>query len=288
MTEIFRKDHYFREDFPFAIRHTLNDGESFNLRHRFKREFWKITYIVEGSASLVIGEESCPVGPGTIYLVHPEDETTYDLAADKKLELYNILFDVDFIASFPEGLKDDFHFFSIFSREYQREKGPYCYIFTAPEGVREKILALEEEYENQFPNRNLMIQLLLQELLLLLLRSSRERFHHHPQAIISYVRCRVMEDFRKPLTLGSLAASVGVTSNYLCRLYRKYFASNLNKDLLLLRLAFAAKLLRETQKDITLICGESGFRDISYFYRTFKKHFGASPAIYRQKMIGKN
>lgn len=49
-----------------------------------------------------------------------------------------------------------------------------------------------------------------------------------------------------------------------------------------LRLARAALLLTTTARPIVDISGECGFGQLSYFYRLFRKRFGASPDAYRR------
>ena len=45
----------------------------------------------------------------------------------------------------------------------------------------------------------------------------------------------------------------------------------------------AAKLLATTEKKITVISGETGFENMDYFCKTFKKYYGRTPTEYRRK-----
>lgn len=49
------------------------------------------------------------------------------------------------------------------------------------------------------------------------------------------------------------------------------------------RLQEAAKLLATTEKKITVISGETGFENMDYFCKTFKKYYGRTPTEYRRK-----
>ena len=50
----------------------------------------------------------------------------------------------------------------------------------------------------------------------------------------------------------------------------------------LLKLEDAKKLLSETDLSITEIALDTGFNDVSYFIKLFKKQFGISPLKYRK------
>lgn len=56
----------------------------------------------------------------------------------------------------------------------------------------------------------------------------------------------------------------------------------------LFRLRSAAKLLLQNEGSITDICFNSGFNELGYFSRAFKKQFGCSPSIYKKLMTKKS
>ena len=49
------------------------------------------------------------------------------------------------------------------------------------------------------------------------------------------------------------------------------------------RLQESARLLVETEKEITQIVEDIGFTNRSYFYRIFKEQYGMTPKDYREK-----
>lgn len=55
----------------------------------------------------------------------------------------------------------------------------------------------------------------------------------------------------------------------------------------LFRLQQAATFLLEGNKNISEICFETGFNGLSYFCRSFRKHYGCSPSQYRKAMAEK-
>ncbi len=65
-------------------------------------------------------------------------------------------------------------------------------------------------------------------------------------------------------------------SRYFKRIHRKTFTKYLNE----IRIGYACKLLMEEKNNVTAVCYESGFNNISNFNRQFKQITGMSPSNY--------
>ncbi len=52
-----------------------------------------------------------------------------------------------------------------------------------------------------------------------------------------------------------------------------------------LRIDYACQLLRETSRSVLAIAFESGYEDLSTFYRAFKRHKGLPPREWRERQI---
>lgn len=64
--------------------------------------------------------------------------------------------------------------------------------------------------------------------------------------------------------------------------FKKHTGKSINQYLNQLRLNMASAMLRETELSIDEICERTGFSDISYFSRVFKKGLKCTPAKYRK------
>ncbi len=74
----------------------------------------------------------------------------------------------------------------------------------------------------------------------------------------------------------------GKTQEHLSRELRKHYQTTPSQFINSLRLTEAARLLRNTEKPVLNILYESGFQNVSFFNRLFKKRFGSSPRRYRK------
>ena len=84
----------------------------------------------------------------------------------------------------------------------------------------------------------------------------------------------------EPLTLRQLANQSGLTTNYLCRIFKEYTGKTPIEYINALRIDHVCHDLRWEQKNITEAALSNGFNDISYFCKVFKKHMGISAGQY--------
>jgi len=280
----YRASEFFLPNFPFAIVHTVNRTEDFNRERRFKREFWKITYIVSGTGRILISDSAFPIHAGSIFMSHPEAVTTYDMETTS-LELYNILFDRSFLDHDIESLKDHFQFFAIFSDSFRQEDNATIYIQNANQRIRNLIREMENEDQEKATNYRVFLKLQLLELLILMLRSGERQMRSASrEKIAAFIHHILKTSYKEKITLARLAKQVGMTPNHLCLLYRQINGNSIIADLKKIRLEHAATMLTAERHKISEVCCECGFQDLSYFYRSFKQYYGCNPGKYREKI----
>ena len=88
--------------------------------------------------------------------------------------------------------------------------------------------------------------------------------------------------YAEELSLEMIAKKSGYSKNHLCRVFKSYTGKTLYEYLMQKRLRHAAWKIRNSDEKIFAIAFESGFNDISYFNRVFRKFIGTSPGKYRK------
>jgi AraC-like DNA-binding protein len=106
--------------------------------------------------------------------------------------------------------------------------------------------------------------------------TSSTSMHWLASAIKQHADCTY---FLNP-TLKDLSAIYHKNEKYMGRLFKKEMHVSFHEYCLLLKLQKAESLLLGTTGKILDIALESGFDNISYFNRVFKKQYGASPSAY--------
>lgn len=94
-----------------------------------------------------------------------------------------------------------------------------------------------------------------------------------------------LEDYQgKSFNVTELAASLHMSYGHLCRLYKQRTGITLIERMNQIRLEKAAMLLQDPASLlIKEVAESSGFPDIYYFSKAFKKHYGLSPVAYKKK-----
>jgi transcriptional regulator GlxA family with amidase domain len=87
--------------------------------------------------------------------------------------------------------------------------------------------------------------------------------------------------FADPVSLEQLTRLARMSKRSFIRLFQAAAGNPPIARMSQLRLNFAAKLLRQTDKTITEIAYEAGFNDSNYFARQFRKVIGLSPRTCR-------
>ena len=90
----------------------------------------------------------------------------------------------------------------------------------------------------------------------------------------------MIENFHQNISLEEVSDIVGMTPTSFCRYFKKHTSRSFHTVLNEIRIGHACKLLIENRMNISGICYESGFNNISNFNEQFKKIKGISPSQY--------
>lgn len=91
----------------------------------------------------------------------------------------------------------------------------------------------------------------------------------------------MQERLASPLSIADLADEVGLTQNYLARLFRQRFGMTMPHFLLTCRMNHAKHLLQHTTSPIATIAQRVGMPDAQHFNKQFRRLVGVSPSAYR-------
>lgn len=142
-------------------------------------------------------------------------------------------------------------------------------------------LRLYEEFAMRDPATPLAVEGLLLELLAILARqplppaAARARWLRSARELVE-------GSFASPLTLGDVAAVVGVHPVTLARAFRRSYGCTMGTYVRRLRVEHAAAALRESDRPLSEIALACGFADQSHFSNLFRRHTGVSPSRYRE------
>jgi AraC-like DNA-binding protein len=95
------------------------------------------------------------------------------------------------------------------------------------------------------------------------------------------MRLRLDQTYASNVSLERLAGDARVSEGHLCRLFKAYTGKTVFQYLIERRIQAAMFRLRSGREKILAVAMESGFSDVAYFNRTFKRMVGRTPRAYR-------
>ena len=108
---------------------------------------------------------------------------------------------------------------------------------------------------------------------------------HQTQIRLQKMLHYIHEHYTENISLAQLADSAGISRSEAGRCFKKYYAQSPMSYVTLYRLKFAQKLLRQSSLSINEVAFQCGFKDSSYFVKTFRKYLGNTPLKYRNMCL---
>ncbi|NCU02902.1 MAG: AraC family transcriptional regulator [Chitinophagaceae bacterium] len=99
---------------------------------------------------------------------------------------------------------------------------------------------------------------------------------------INAVYAYTLAHFKEKISLKKIAEVSNISPNSFCRYFKVHTRKTFSNFLHELRVGHASKLLIENKLSISQICYESGFNNVTNFYKTFKRFTGQTPLAFQQ------
>jgi len=113
------------------------------------------------------------------------------------------------------------------------------------------------------------------------------RTEHVPVVPVKLVRAKhyIEDRYLRKLTLAELARAAGMSRSHFCAAFHRHFGVAPVDYAIQLRLQHAALLLEDPAVTVTEVALASGYEDMYYFSKLFKKHMGHSPSEFRKREL---
>ncbi len=96
--------------------------------------------------------------------------------------------------------------------------------------------------------------------------------------MIEYIRI----NYDRPISLDDLSAEFHISQGHLCRFFKSMTRMSPVEYINFYRIGMSMELLRETDLEISHIAMRTGFNNISYYNRTFRRYMHMTPSQYRK------
>jgi len=248
----------------------------------------ELLYCIKGKGINFIGNSIRTIEEGEILLLgknlphtRQRDKEYYSLCPDDTPESIVIQFKEDFLGTGFFQLKDFSHIGEMLNRSLRGLK------FIG--SIREETARMLQQIQGMHGTGSILQLLsilnamaLSHEVLYLNAAHYASDVHEKSSQKINKVYHYTVEHFRKHVGLAEVAALTNHSPAAFCRYFKTRTRKSYFQYLTEIRIAYACELLREGNLDVSEVCLNSGFNNLSNFHRQFKKIVKSTPGEYQK------
>lgn len=223
---------------------------------------YEIVYVINGKAIYSVNGKTKTLEQGEFaFCLSNEIHSVKSVGASK---IWIGVFSEDFIHEFAKR---------------QKGKTGGDFSFKCPEVLMQYLREnlIKKELSDIFVIKSCLYALCSEYLKQIPLEETDEKKASIMEAVIEYVE----KNYKKPISLATLAEALGYEYCYCSKIFNRLFSMHFNDYINIYRFNEACAMLTETNLSITEILYESGFKSIRSFNNTFKQLSGVSPSQWR-------
>lgn len=225
------------------------------------------------------------VKAGDIIIVLPGQLHSIRQYGSSSMEYENIIFKTDLLLSVKEDICN-----TTFFRPYMDGKAQYSHwIDGSKEYYREMADCIRniDKLCNQRPRGyQIGIKSYLNQFFFLLFTNEEpqksESVNRKSLDKMKQILEKIEKDYARPLDIEEMAEFAGFSQSHFMKFFKNHLGTSFIQYLNEYRLLVAARSLLVSSEDVTAIAMSSGFPNVSYFNRLFKKKFNMTPLEYRK------
>jgi AraC-like DNA-binding protein/quercetin dioxygenase-like cupin family protein len=279
---------FFRNrDFPFFIdRYIIQRNEEIPAH---THEFYEFVFVLEGSAQHEMNGSVRTLKPGDLFMLEPGVYHGYTGSSDEETPVYNVMFLPELLREEFRALRSSTYFmeFSYLAPFLRNSPTHYPYLNLTgmlQSKVENDLARMHLEAQEQLPGYELMIKTDMIRMLIEIGRTRNsaegEKGKKHQ---MHYVLSLLQEHFNRPLTMEQFSRLCHMSPSTLAYKLKSETGKTFVEYKRSLQMKHACLMLKHTQTAIADLAFESGFEDVSYFYRVFRSEMGCTPAEYRKR-----
>ena len=274
------KPHGAKDD-PFSTYHIENGGQSFQIPVHWHDEL-EIIYVKSGFLTVNISGENYIGKPGDAFVVSPGN-LHFMGSQTGTVDYFTFLFPLKYIAFRSDDMLDDKLIEPLNSG----------HLMISPEikdTVKEQCEQLARVYAAEIDESESKITSQIRKKIILLqfihelwkkgfiVENDTTGRNTVEKEMVSYIQ----QNYTGKILLREFGEQFHLSEKYISRYFKEHFHITLSQYVTYLRLEHAKQMLQETDISVTEVAMQSGYQNISYFIRSFKKTYGVSPLKYRK------
>ncbi len=261
------------EDFPVGIHNTIcNSG--FSLYPHIHREF-EFLVMCEGKGTVYVENERFDLKAGEGIFVNSEELHIGIKTDSERASFFAVVFAPEVFGNFALDLIMQKYVEPVIKKKIRPKR-------RLSEGVVQKLFEIREK-----PGE-LKIKALLYDIWDECINTaekspdfSKSKSVEDVKSVMEYIR----ENYRRDITLESMAEHVNMSRGYLCRKFKSVVRMTPFEYLIEVRIDKGCEMLKNTDFSVGEIAQLCGFNSFSYFSKIFNEKTGCTPLEYRKSRL---
>ena len=247
-----------------------------------QQETWELAYIISGAGIRIIGDVVENFSAGEIILIPPDiphcwlfDKNVHD--EEGKIENICIFFKDQFL----ENCKNCFPELAETISNIQKNPNALSFSGLNQKKIQEKMREMMEQNKIERLSSLILILHLISNYSStnIVGHATKER---KKEKKLHKIYLFVMNNFHRNIELDEIAKVSGMPKSTFCVFFKKMTGKSFVTYLTEFRIESSCQMLLKTKMSVSEICIASGFNDIPYYNRIFKKIKNLTPTEYRK------
>lgn len=250
-------------------------------------DFLELTYVVQGRANHLFGDETSIISQGDYFIVDYGVRHKYTQIGQTPFVVINCLFLPRFI---DETLSSCRRFQELadnylikFNYSNLRDR-PTKLIYHDTDGhIGGLISSLSREFNEKRAGYQEMMRCQLIEIIIGTLRGLRRPITEPGETgLVQYILREIDQNFMEKLSLEDMARKCCYSLAYVSKRFKEETGVTFQYYLQSVRIRESCRLLANSSKKVSEISGLVGYSDAKFFNQIFKKHTGMTPREYKR------
>ncbi len=270
--KFYEKETYVNEKVGYTLRMNYSTTENFELHYH---DYYEIFIAVSGKTVQVVNGKKQILPEGSMVFIRPGDVHTY--RKEGEFSFANLTFTADTVEKLSAYFGPPLH-------RLLAQKMPPTVMLALGDFTKtmKKLNTLNTVGLGDKEMMTLRMKLVLSQLLAIFLEFDKAANRETLPVWLAALADRIKNPDYMSMTLSDMAAFSGKTKEHISRSFGKHFGMTVSTFVNEQRLNYSANLLLNTNLPVLDICYTAGFQSVSWFYRTFQRKYGQSPAAFRK------
>lgn len=250
-----------------------------------EQKTWELSYIITGNGTRIIGDTIEPFSRNEIILIPPDIPHCWsfdELDADENGKIENIT--ITFSHRFLENCASVFPEIESYIRAIKENTEAISFKGETLIRLQDLLMSMTRQSEVERISSFIKVLALIsypESMNAVGKRVVEDKKTNRMQKILLYI----MNNYQNTITLEEMAKLVNLDKSSFCIFFKKMTGKTFFAYLTEYRIESSCQMIAKTNMTIAEIGFASGFKDIPYYNRTFKKIKNITPTEYRKLLV---